>query len=308
MDDKRFSIRHLTRVSIGAVLCAALLLVGVSPTSLPAAHAAQPASTFHSLLASLPTDESPSLHSGYVRSHFKLWLDTDRDGCNTRAEVLIAEALAALTQHGRCTIDSGSWYSPYDGVTLTSARKVDIDHMVPLKEAWLSGAYRWDAATRASFANDLGYPAALIAVSASSNRSKSDRDPAAWMPSNAGFRCEYAAIWVAVKYRWSLTVDSAERNTLANTLANCAEIAAPVPDKVIVTFSPENAASDANRNTVTEPALPTGGTRGSGDGVTDPDYGTCAAAHAAGRGPYYQAIDPEYGFYRDRDKDGMVCE
>lgn len=290
------------------VVTAATMSISIVLGVTPAVHAAQPASNFSTLLASLPTDEAPAEHSGYVRSLFKLWLDSDRDGCNTRAEVLISEALAALTQHGRCTIDSGSWYSPYDGVTLTSARKVDIDHMIPLKEAWLSGAYRWDAATRASFANDLGYPASLIAVSASSNRSKSDRDPSAWMPSNAGFLCEYAAIWVAVKYRWSLTVDSAERNTLANTLANCGEIAAPIPEKVIVTYAQERAIADPNGNSVSQPAAPAGGTRGSGDGVTDPDYGTCAAANAAGRGPYYQTIDPEYDFYRDRDKDGMVCE
>jgi len=126
------------------------------------------------------------------------------------------------------------------------------------------------------------------------------------MPSNAGYACEYAAIWVGVKYRWSLTVDSAERTKLANTLAGCGEIEAPIPDKVIITFDSD--ASSAESDLQHPPATSSTGVRGSGDGVTDPNYGTCAAANAAGRGPYHQGLDPEYGFYRDRDKDGMVCE
>jgi len=140
-------------VTIAAAVAAIMVVCGTTP-----AQAAQPASNFSVLLSTLPTDDNPTVHTGYLRSLFKLWLDSDGNGCNTRAEVLMAETLAALTQHGRCTIDGGSWYSPYDGITLTSARKVDIDHMVPLAEAWDSGASGWTAARRRAFANDLSDP------------------------------------------------------------------------------------------------------------------------------------------------------
>ncbi len=58
----------------------------------------------------------------------------------------------------------------------TDDSAIDIDHIVPLSEAWKSGASGWTTAKREQFANDLSI-AQLIAVSASSNRSKGDSDP-----------------------------------------------------------------------------------------------------------------------------------
>jgi hypothetical protein len=136
----------------------------------------------------------------------------------------------------------------------------------------------------------------LIAVSATTNRSKSDQDPAAWMPPNSGFACTYVATWVAVKYRWSLTVDNNERSAISRVLGGCANLTLATPPKASVTHGSAVSAGGA-----------TGG-NGSGDGKTDPNYGTCKAAKAAGRGPYIKGIDPEYAFYRDGDKDGKVCE
>ncbi len=92
--------------------------------------------------------------------------------------------------------------------------------MVPLAEAWASGARRWPEVRRDEFANDL-WAYSLIAVSASSNRSKSDQDPAEWMPEKQGFACRYIARWIAVKFRWRLSVDQPERAFLADALSGC---------------------------------------------------------------------------------------
>ena len=158
---------------------------------------------------------------GYDRDLFRHWVDADGDGCDTRKEVLIAESLEPVQTGSSCAILSGRWYSVYDNTETTDSSRFDIDHVVALKEAWDSGAWSWTADQRRDFANDLSQPYFLIAVSASSNRSKSDRDPAEWLPPTGGYRCEYVRIWVAVKRAWNLSVDQAEHDAIRNTLANC---------------------------------------------------------------------------------------
>lgn len=278
-----------------------------SATPTPSASEAAPVAapgTASALLAALATDNSPESHTGYQRDLFTLWIDADGDGCNTRAEVLMSESGVSTSHTGTCTISTGKWFSSYDGVWLTVASQLDIDHFVPLSEAWKSGAYRWDASTRKAFANDLAYSASLIAVSATTNRSKGDQDPAAWMPPNSGFACTYVSTWVSVKYRWSLTVDASERSAISRVLGGCGNVKISTPPKASVSIG---AAVSGGSTTGGGTSTATGG-NGSGDGKTDPNYGTCKAAKAAGRGPYIKGIDPEYAFYRDGDKDGQVCE
>lgn len=160
--------------------------------------------------------------SAYDRDLFRHWIDADRDGCDARREVLIAEAITAPVVGANCILTGGAWLSLYDGVRATGdGGSFDIDHMVPLKEAWISGAYRWNAARREAFANDLDAPYALIAVSASSNRSKSDRDPASWLPTEIAYRCRYAGDWIATKLRWSLTIDFDEYAVLRRFADAC---------------------------------------------------------------------------------------
>lgn len=156
--------------------------------------------------------------AGYARSKFSHWQTIN--GCDTRSRVLTAESRIAVTKNSNCTVQSGRWFSPYDGLTFTTASRMDVDHLVPLAEAWRSGAGTWAAATRKQFANDVGYSGSLIAVSLSSNRSKSDRDPASWMP-RAQYRCVYAKTWVAVKFRWRLAVNAAEKAALTASLNAC---------------------------------------------------------------------------------------
>ncbi|WP_420446040.1 GmrSD restriction endonuclease domain-containing protein [Candidatus Poriferisodalis sp.] len=150
-------------------------------------------------------DVTAETSGGYDRALFKHWVDADGDGCDARREVLIAEAVAAPSVGARCSLSGGEWLSRYDGKTASgNGSSFDVDHMVPLAEAWESGARNWTEDRREAYANDLGYADSLIAVSASSNRSKGARDPAEWLPPAQGVHCWYTAAWVQVKTRWDL--------------------------------------------------------------------------------------------------------
>jgi len=154
--------------------------------------------------------------AGYDRDKFHHWIDADSDCQDTRDEALAAESLVAVSG---CDIQEGKWFSYYDHATTTDSTSFDIDHLVALAEAWDSGAKKWSDDTRERYANDLGDGRALVAVSASSNRSKGDQDPAEWLPQYG--KCRYLRAWVAVKIRWSLTVDRGERAALQSLGAGC---------------------------------------------------------------------------------------
>lgn len=125
----------------------------------------------------------------------------------------------AYTSSSHCSVATGRWYSYYDGATWTAASDVDIDHMVALKEARESGARSWSADNRTRYANDLGLSVSLIAVTDNVNQSKGDRDPAQWLPPRAGVHSQYAIHWMKVKYRWRLTIDTAEKSKLKPNLS-----------------------------------------------------------------------------------------
>ena len=174
---------------------------------------------YSTLLAGLTL--APEVTSGYDRDLFKHWVDADRDGCNAREEVLIIESLDPVELSSTCRALSGRWLSRFDGVVITESSRLDIDHMVPLKEAWDSGANAWSAERREAFANDLDLPEALIAVSASSNRSKSARDPAEWLPTAGSYVCQYVKDWMSVKTKWQLSVDQREFEALRSVSLGC---------------------------------------------------------------------------------------
>ena len=162
----------------------------------------------------------PEFPSGYDRDLFGGWIDADGDGCNSRWEVLIAESQTPVTIGGGCFVSGGQWYSAFDGQSTTDPSTFDIDHFVPLKEAWDSGAHAWSGDQRRRFANDLEYPGSLIAVTAGSNRSKGARDPAEWLPMPS-YRCEYVRNWVEVKLRWDLSADPGEVGALQRVAGSC---------------------------------------------------------------------------------------
>ncbi|MFH9229023.1 HNH endonuclease family protein [Streptomyces lydicus] len=105
--------------------------------------------------------------------------------------------------------------------TVTDARKLDIDHVVPLAEAWDSGASKWTSERREKYANDLDADRSLVAVSLGPNRTKGDKDPAEWMPPAKDATCTYATDWVAAKLRWKLTADRTETKALRTIAADC---------------------------------------------------------------------------------------
>jgi hypothetical protein len=213
---RRFYARR--RVSILAALSG--LIASVALFNAPTASAALPtpvsASTARSYLASLTVATED--RTGYNRDLFNHWI-TISGACNTRETVLKRDGSNVVTSSS-CAATSGSWFSPYDGATWTAASDLDIDHLVPLAEAWDSGADNWSSTQRQNFANDLTRPQ-LIAVTDNVNQSKSDQDPAEWMPSVSSYRCTYVRAWVQVKYYYGLSVDSAEKSALTGYLANC---------------------------------------------------------------------------------------
>jgi hypothetical protein len=182
--------------------------------------------TAKTLLAALPVRAESSM-TGYSRDKFPHWIDADSDGCDTRKEVLQRQRLQG-TLVG-CLVTGGRWYSAYDGLYFTNPSSLDIDHVIALAESWRSGSNLWTTDTRKRFANDLSYTRSLIAVSASSNRSKGDKDPSAWLPPRAAYKCKYVTNWVAVKYRWSLKINTTEKTAIQNALNGCSTSAITLP-------------------------------------------------------------------------------
>lgn len=172
-------------------------------------------STAQSELNSLTVQSEGSM-DGYSRDKFPHW-SNQGDGCNTRQVVLKRDA---DNYSGSCPVTSGKWYSYYDGITVESPSEIDIDHIIPLAEAWRSGASSWTTEKRESFANDLDGPQ-LIAVTSSVNRSKGDQDPSTWKPPRSGAHCAYAKWWIHTKYRWGLHLQSSEKSALQSMLNTC---------------------------------------------------------------------------------------
>ena len=204
--------RFYARRRLSVAAAATALISSVALFNAPTASAALPtpvsASTARTYLASLTVKTEN--RTGYDRDLFPHWI-TQSGACNTR-EVVLKRDGTDVEQNSSC--------AAYDGATWTAASDLDIDHLVPLAEAWDSGAGSWTTSRRQSFANDLTRPQ-LIAVTDNVNQSKGDQDPATWMPSRTAYRCTYVRAWVQVKYYYGLSVDSAEKSALQNYLASC---------------------------------------------------------------------------------------
>jgi hypothetical protein len=203
-----------------AATAVAAIVVILAPATVPA-HATPPNipsySTAVSRLNAL-TVAAESHHSSYDRDLFPHWI-TITGACNTREQVLKRDG-TGVTVNSSCAPTSGSWYSPFDGATWTAPADVDIDHMVPLAEAWSSGAWAWSGSRRQAYANDLGGPE-LWAVTDNVNQAKGDSDPAAWQPPLSSFRCTYARAWIQVKWYYGLSIDAAEKSALNGMLGTC---------------------------------------------------------------------------------------
>lgn len=234
--------RSARRLSLLVVLAVGLTTLVAAPPA-----AAVPGSTYsgplHTAVRQLPVAAEDN--AGYDRvKGFGGWADADGDCLSTRHEVLVAESRVAPTlSSSGCTVTAGQWRSFYDGLPYTLARELQIDHLVPLAEAWGSGARSWTRAQRVAFANDLGVGYALNAMPGSLNASKSARGPEAWMPPVD--RCRYIEIWTAMKHRWRLSVDPAERDALVSYADACPNRAITVATALDAPAAPRTIAGPA---------------------------------------------------------------
>ncbi|AVT32541.1 hypothetical protein C6361_27205 [Plantactinospora sp. BC1] len=206
--------RTLTATAAVTAITASLLVAtpaGAAPPGIPAKATAQ------SNLNALTVATQGSM-TGYSRDLFPHW-STVSGACNTRETVLRRDG-SGVGVDSSCYPTSGSWYSPYDGATWSDPADVDIDHVVPLAEAWRSGASSWTTSRRQSFANDLNGPQ-LIAVTDNVNQAKGDQDPSTWKPSRTAYHCTYAKMWIRTKYNWGLRLQSAEKSALQTMLNTC---------------------------------------------------------------------------------------
>jgi hypothetical protein len=179
-----------------------------------------------SMLERLTVAPSGSM-AGYSREEFPHWASeaasygwTEPDGsCDVRDAALIRDG-EGVRIDGDCSITSGTWLDPYTGQTLTDSSEVDIDHLVPLANAWRSGASsaRWSTADREAYAND---PRVLLSADDAANQIKGDKGPEAWKPPNRDYWCEYSRRWIWIKSDWQLSINPAEKTALRQMLGTC---------------------------------------------------------------------------------------
>lgn len=168
-------------------------------------------------LDALPSGEADT-SIPYNRKDYKHWIAI-QGACDTRETALVRDGSDVVTDPSTCKVTSGSWVDPYSGETFTDAKKMDIDHLIPLQYAHQHGGASWDAAKKQAYANDLD--TVLLTVSARENRSKGASGPGEYMPPLKSYRCEYSQRWVAVSEKYGLTVGKADRQALNSGLSSC---------------------------------------------------------------------------------------
>lgn len=242
--------------------------------------------------------------TGYDRALFgQTWADVDRNGCDTRNDILNRDLtnVAHKPGTGDCVVLSGVLADPFTATVINFVRDegtsnaVQIDHVVSLSDAWQKGAQQLSVETRTLFAND---PLNLLAVDGPSNGSKGDGDAATWLPKNKAFRCDYVTLQTAVKAKYGLWMTQPEHDAIASILAGCP--GQKIPDG---TLRPDVTATAPPTSATSAPVV-----------VEDPEpapadvyYKNCTAAREAGAAPVRKG-DPGYGKHLDRDGDGTACE
>lgn len=204
------------------------------PPSLEPAEPAQPAGGTALDVARSLAVKGRAQANDYDRDHFgQAWADVDRNGCDTRNDVLGRDLGEVKFKPGTrdCVVLAGVLVDPYTGSTIEFQRGpntsalVQVDHVVALADAWQKGARQWDEERRLAFAND---PLNLLAVDGPSNQQKGAGDVATWLPPNRSYWCKYAARVVAVKDRYELWVTEAEGRRIEEILRTCPEQQLPV--------------------------------------------------------------------------------
>ena len=144
----------------------------------------------------------------YDLNQFGNWIDQDGDCQDTRQEVLIEESLIEVTfkTSKNCEVIAGLWLDLYSGLTYRDPRSLDVDHVVPLKEVYDSGANHWSRQKRIQYFNDLSFKDHLVAVHKSINRSKGSKGPDEWLPPDENYWDSYVGNWNFIKKKWNLNL------------------------------------------------------------------------------------------------------
>ena len=302
----------------------------VTPESTPAPSTPTPASPT-AAATSTPAHELPTTEPGpeasltiivapiqmdtpeYDRSGWKHWIDEDGDCQDARQEALISESLVEVTfeSERKCRVATGRWYGAFTGTYVEAPEDLDIDHLVPLKNAHDSGGWAWSAARKQEYANYLGDPDHLVAVTKGANRSKGAKGPEAWRPPDEGYWCEYATVWTEVKMEWELTMTQQEVEAVIEMLDTCED-----PVEVIASSADGGSESDESERPAagdaTATPTPVSGSESQG---TSSVYASCEDAAEAGETRVRGFEGGGRGFpkemvpsARDGDGDGVVCE
>ncbi|WP_336714421.1 GmrSD restriction endonuclease domain-containing protein [Arthrobacter sp. USHLN218] len=284
----------------------------------------EPAPVTEELVSEAPADPSPGTSlaqletiaikgrapkTGYDRDLFgRGWKDPDRNGCDARNDTLNRDLSSIVHKPGThgCVVASGVLADPLTGTTIHFVRgnatstAVQIDHVVPLSDAWQKGAQQLVSEEREALGND---PLNLLATDGPTNGAKGDGDAATWLPPNKSFRCEYVAIQTAVKAKYGLWMTQAEHDAIHRILtASCPDQPVPTDEgRVAVPIAAEplpvsQPLKDAPSGPVPAPV--------SG---ADVFYKNCTAVRATGAAPI-RVGDPGWDTKFDRDGDGVGCE
>ena len=293
----------------------------VTPTPASPTEASTPATTQELPTAAPPPAVSlaitvapiPADIPAYSRSHWKHWTDDDGDCQDARQEALLSESLVAVTfeSERKCRVATGRWYGAFAGVYVEAPGDLDIDHLVPLKNAHDSGGWAWSAERKQEYANHLGDPDHLIAVTKGANRSKGAKGPEEWRPPDEGYWCQYATDWTEVKMEWGLTMTQRETEAVIEMLDTCAE-----PVEVEAERSEGIAGTDASGQAATAEATATPTLVPElGPENNNPVYQSCEEAVEGGESRVQGSAGEGRGFpqamvpsARDGDGDGVVCE
>lgn len=250
-------------------------------------------------LRPLVAEQDPNVPD-YDRDHFAGWLDDDGDCVNTRHEVLQSEAVDFSMNAEGCAVAAGEWFDPYTDRTYTNPRDLDVDHVVALADAWVSGAWAWADELLDRFSNDFGN---LNAIAAGENRSKSARGPADYSPTAPGARCEYLVQYATVKIRWQLSITPQDFEVVATGLSGCeVDIVSDPPAMAPVAPSPPAPPTTVSTQPATDchpayrPCLPNlpGDALNCGDLRSD-------------QKPVTVIVPGEDPYRLDRDRDGRGC-
>ncbi|MFF8960387.1 HNH endonuclease [Streptomyces sp. NPDC014894] len=215
--------------ALAALSLALLPLLPAAPTA-----AASPVEVLQLEDAISVLVEAEEFRAGYTEAAFPHWNEGKKaaDGCSTREEVLLAEAVEEPDVTAGCRLSRGKWVSYYDNQTVTKQSSIAVDHVVPLAEAYGSGGSAWSAERREAYANDQGSPATLAAVTVRAQEEKAGRDVKEWLPPESSAICRYIGDWVGTKLRWGLTADKEEMEVLKLFADNSCETTVVLVNRV----------------------------------------------------------------------------